>query len=106
MSIGFGIVGCGMISRFHAEAISHIDGAKLIGCFNDQYEGAQKFAEGRDCIAYETLEEMLANEGGELLAETIPQWISADLTPEPQDDALATYTKKITRKDHINLSNI
>ncbi len=61
MPVGFGVVGCGMISRFHAEAIAHIEGAKLIGCFNDRHEGAQKFAQERDCIAYKTLEEMLAN---------------------------------------------
>ncbi len=45
------------------------------------------------------LEEMLASEGGELLAETIPKWIEGDLTLEPQNEALATYTKKITKKD-------
>ena len=28
MSIGFGIVGCGMIANFHAKAIEHINGAK------------------------------------------------------------------------------
>ncbi len=61
MSIGFGIVGCGMISRFHAEAIAHMEGAKLVGCYNVRVEGAKKFAEERGCIAYESLEEMLAN---------------------------------------------
>lgn len=61
MAVGFGIVGCGMISRFHADAIADIRGAKLIGCFDNRLAGAQKFAEERGCIAYETLDEMLAN---------------------------------------------
>jgi len=61
MPVGFGIVGCGMISRFHAEAIAHIEGTKLVGCFDSRFAGAQKFAEERGCTAYETLDEMLAN---------------------------------------------
>ncbi|MBL4883209.1 MAG: Gfo/Idh/MocA family oxidoreductase [Planctomycetaceae bacterium] len=61
MPIGFGIIGCGMISRFHAKAIENIRGAKLVGCFNDRFAGAQKLAEEVGCTAYETLDEMLAN---------------------------------------------
>jgi methionyl-tRNA formyltransferase len=60
------------------------------------------------------LEELLATEGGALLAETIPLWLSdADnmhsdramdgiepaLKPEPQAHSLATFTKKITKED-------
>ena len=29
MPIGFGIIGCGMISRFHAKAVADIKGAKV-----------------------------------------------------------------------------
>ena len=34
MAVGFGIVGCGMISNFHAQAIAHIRGAKIVACFD------------------------------------------------------------------------
>ena len=34
MTIGFGIIGCGMISRFHARAIGDIKGAKLVACYS------------------------------------------------------------------------
>ncbi len=60
MPVGFGIIGCGMISRFHAKAIAEIKGAKLIGCFNHTMEKAQKFASEHQCQAYDKLEEMLA----------------------------------------------
>ncbi len=45
------------------------------------------------------LEEILARAGGELLAETIPPWLEGTLTPEPQDDSKATFTKKIEKED-------
>ena len=34
MAYGFGIIGCGMIARFHAHAIDDVKGAKLVGCFD------------------------------------------------------------------------
>lgn len=44
MAVGFGIVGCGMIARFHARAIRDIKGAKLVGCFNRTLDKAQALA--------------------------------------------------------------
>ena len=32
MAVGFGIIGCGMISRFHAKAVADIRGAKVVAC--------------------------------------------------------------------------
>ena len=37
--------------------------------------------------------------GGELLVETLPIWTGGQLTPEPQDASLATYTRKIVKED-------
>ena len=45
------------------------------------------------------LEELLATEGGDLLAECIPPFLAHTLQPEPQDHAAATFTKKITKAD-------
>lgn len=43
-------------------------------------------------------EDLMAHAGGELLAETIPPWIAGEITPEPQDDSLATFSEKITKE--------
>ena len=61
MATGFGIVGCGMISNFHAKAIADIRGAKIVACFDMYAPGAKRFAEANDCVAYDTLDEMLAD---------------------------------------------
>lgn len=50
-----------MISRFHAKAIADIENANLVGCWNRTPDSAEKLAEETGCIAYGSLEEMLAN---------------------------------------------
>ncbi|MFH5803865.1 Gfo/Idh/MocA family protein [Alienimonas sp. DA493] len=59
---GFGIVGTGMISNFHANAIAEIDGAKLIGCYNRTPEKAAKFVEEHGGEAFDSLEALLADD--------------------------------------------
>lgn len=46
-------------------------------------------------------EELLATEGGTLLAETLPLWIKGALTAEPQDNAQATMSRKFTDADAL-----
>lgn len=43
--IGFGIIGCGSVSRLHAKAISEIPGAKLVALCNRTREKAEKLAQ-------------------------------------------------------------
>lgn len=45
------------------------------------------------------LEQLLATEGGNLLAEVLPEWIAGSITPVAQDDTQATVTKKFTDDD-------
>lgn len=61
MAIGFGIIGCGMISRFHARAIGDVKGTKLAACFDQFPAAADKLAEETGCKAYHNLDEMLAD---------------------------------------------
>ena len=66
MAVGFGIVGCGMISRFHAKAIGDIKGAKLVACCSSRMESATKLADEigspkNPVTAYGSVKEMLAD---------------------------------------------
>lgn len=62
MSVGFGIVGCGMISRFHASAIGDVNGAQLIGCCSLTSDKANQFAQSYRCNAYSKLTDMLSDD--------------------------------------------
>ena len=59
--LGFGIIGCGMISRFHAKAIGDVRGAKLVACFDQLPAAADKLAAETGCKAYHALDDMLAD---------------------------------------------
>src|SRR3954465_11857727 len=61
MTHGFGIVGCGMISSFHAKAIADVRGAKLAACYDTREPAAEKFAAEYGCKAYTDLDAMLAD---------------------------------------------
>lgn len=52
-------------------------------------------------VSYAILEELLAREGGRLLAETIKTWLAGKIIPEEQDHRTATYTKKIEKDDGL-----
>ena len=57
---GFGMVGCGAISKWHVAAIDQIENAKLVGVFNTPKEYAEDFAKKNNCKVFDTYEEMLA----------------------------------------------
>src|SRR5258708_11782656 len=59
--LGFGIIGCGMIARFHAAAISDVRGAKLVACFDVMPASVDRFAGETGCRPYYKLAEMLAD---------------------------------------------
>ncbi len=44
-------------------------------------------------------EELLATEGGNLLAETIPHWLAGQIDAEEQDESAATFTRKFSDAD-------
>lgn len=57
-----------------------------------QMNGTESFSE---------LEKKMSQIGGELLAKTIPLWITGKMKTKTQNDHSATYTKKITKKDGL-----
>jgi UDP-N-acetyl-2-amino-2-deoxyglucuronate dehydrogenase len=61
MALGFGIIGCGMISRFHARAIHDLRGARVVGCFDAVPAAADKLAAELGCRAHHDLDAMLAD---------------------------------------------
>ena len=59
---GFGIIGAGMIAHVHARAIREIPNADLIGVYSTTQEKREAFAAKESCMAYESLEAMLADD--------------------------------------------
>jgi predicted dehydrogenase len=72
MAYGFGIVGCGMISTFHARAIADVRGAKLVACFDTREAAAEKFAADHHCNSYTKLDTMLADPNVDVVTIATP----------------------------------
>jgi methionyl-tRNA formyltransferase len=47
------------------------------------------------------LSKKLAELGGELILETLPQYLTGEITPLPQDDSKATYAPMLTKDDGL-----
>jgi UDP-N-acetyl-2-amino-2-deoxyglucuronate dehydrogenase len=78
MAYGFGIVGCGMISGFHAKAIADLKGAKLVACFDTREDAAVKFAAANDCQPYTKLEAMLGDPRVDIVTIATPSGAHMD----------------------------
>ena len=61
MALGFGIIGCGVISTFHARAIEDTRGAKLVACYDTFPKAVDRLAESTGCTGYYDLDKMLAD---------------------------------------------
>jgi len=78
MSLGFGIVGCGMIADFHARAINDIEGAHLVACQSRRLEAAEAFADEHGGKAYAKLADMLADASIDVITICTPSGAHLD----------------------------
>src|SRR6187399_2385076 len=78
MATGFGIIGCGMISRFHAKAVADIKGAKVVACFDSFTSSADKFGAEIGCKVYHKLEDMLADKAVDVVTICTPSGVHAE----------------------------
>jgi len=60
-SIGFAIIGTGMIAEFHANAIRAVPGAKLVGAFGNVPEQRRAFCEKNGIAEYDSLEALIGD---------------------------------------------
>jgi predicted dehydrogenase len=72
--LGFAIVGCGMIARFHARALAEVPGACLLALVSRRPENARALAEslGIHCPAYTELAPVLARDDVDVVIVTTP----------------------------------
>jgi predicted dehydrogenase len=71
--IGFGIIGCGMIADFHAQAIAQTQGARLVGVADVVPEKVAKFAEKhRLPFSTTSVEELVARPDIQVVCVTTP----------------------------------
>lgn len=72
MSLGVGIIGCGMIADFHAKAINDTAGLHIAGATSRNRSSAEAFAEKYPCQIFDTVEAMVADSNIQLVAICTP----------------------------------
>ena len=72
MTVGFGIIGCGMISQFHCRAIEEIRGAKVTGCFDMYAPAADRLAAEVGCTPHQKLRTLLADDAVDIVTICTP----------------------------------
>ena len=77
--LGIGIVGCGMISYFHARAIAEIEEAQLVGAHSDRAEAAERFANEFDTRIFHSFEDMLACPDVDIVSICTPSGLHAPM---------------------------
>src|SRR5712692_4553318 len=72
--LGFAIVGCGMIARFHARALAEVPGARLVALVSRDVANAKTVAEaaGNRCDVYTDLAPALARRDVDVVIVTTP----------------------------------
>jgi predicted dehydrogenase len=69
---GFGIVGCGMIADFHAQAIETMKGGHLACVFSRNKANADRVAKAYDCTSYQDFKAFLAHPGLDIVTIATP----------------------------------
>ncbi|MDG2104722.1 MAG: Gfo/Idh/MocA family oxidoreductase [Pirellulaceae bacterium] len=59
MTVRFGIIGCGMISEFHAKALQDLEQAELVGAASRAKSSAADFAETHGIRAFQSIDELI-----------------------------------------------
>lgn len=77
-NLGFGIIGAGMISRWHADSIKDIDGAFVAGVTDNNMENAEKFAKEYGCKVFSSVDEMLKSSEIDVVSICTPSGLHAE----------------------------
>ena len=76
---GFGIVGAGVISATHADAIASLAAARLIAVTDTEPGRAEAFAARHDCAAEPDLDALLARDDVDVVSICVPSGLHAEV---------------------------
>ena len=78
-TIGFGIIGCGLIASWHADAISGIPGAYIVGAVDVNEKARDAFANKYKVKAFNSADEMLESPDIDVVCICTPSGLHASL---------------------------
>lgn len=76
---GFGLIGTGVISTFHARAIASLPGARLVAVTDVEHDRARSFAAAHECVAEPDLDALLARDDIDVVSVCVPSGLHAEV---------------------------
>lgn len=76
--LGFGIIGLGMIAEVHAEAISHLENARLVCAYDPVPDRGYAFGQKHSCRGYDSLDSFLADPELDVVTIATPSGLHCD----------------------------
>jgi predicted dehydrogenase len=76
---GFGIIGAGVISTTHAEAIARVPGARLAAVTDTSHEAAKRLADLSGCAAEPDIDALLARDDVDIVTVCVPSGLHAEV---------------------------
>ena len=83
--VGFGIIGCGAISKKHGEAISRIDGARLVAAADLVEENVRQFVSAYGGKSYEDYRDLLQDTNVDAVIIATPSGLHAKMGQDALD---------------------
>ena len=96
-TVGWGIIGCGVIGPWHAKAVQLVEGARMVACCDVISEMAEKCAEefgDGDTAIYTDLEKMLADSNVDAVSICTPS--GAHLEPAVAAEIIPVVVTRIS----------
>ncbi len=82
MKVGFAIIGCGMISRYHAAAVRAVERARLAGVYAEDYASAGRMAAETGTRCYSSFREIWEDEQVSAVSICVPSGLHARIALE------------------------
>lgn len=93
-TIGFGVVGAGLISPFHLNAVKDAEGGEAIGLFDVNQERAKEMADKFGIKVYASLEEMLSDDAVQVVCVATPNHLHRDIVIAAAEAGKHVLTEK------------
>lgn len=94
VTCGFAVIGCGLISRFHIDAIREIDDAVLVGVYDQAQEAAERTAEKYETRCYRSFEEVMSDPNVDVVCICTPSFLHASMACEAVKAKKAVLVEK------------
>ncbi len=104
--INFGIVGCGAISSFHANALNNIENANLYAVYDEFKDNSERLAKKVNAKVFDGLQEMLSDDNINAICICTPSFLHYSIAMQCLKQKKHVLVEKPLALDEIECQNL